>query len=344
MSGYFEVSQSYIDKNQLKNVDDFKNLSTNNLFFFKEILAENGTKFICSSITLDEKVYQNEKVKENFTRYRQILIDIENSLKRGAKVWYYSLFQKCFFNYAYPEVYLTKSGFTFENASEVFTNTTKRTIKKNLDKLKSLNLLDYKYQKNKVSELRFNQNKFPLIPELIPSTFSSAFYENIANEQFEPINDKLKKFGAIETFGSKNKGKTDYVSKQIENEIIGAKSEQIAIEFEIKRLESIGFTDCNQKVKLVSNDNTLGYDILSIENNNEKRYIEVKTVKRHNDLYSFHITANEIQKVEKLSNYYIYIIVYTQNGHSIKIIDTTNMLDSEYFEIVPTDYKVYLKY
>lgn len=345
-SGYFEINQSYTEINNLKNVYDFKNLFKSNNLFLEEILANNETKFLCSLTTIDENLCKNEKVKENFKRYDRILQEIENSMKRGAKIWYHMLFQRCFFNYAYPEVYLTKNGFTFENGSVVFTNTTKKTIKNNLDKLKSLNLLDYKYRKDKVSDLKFNINKFSLFPDLIPSTFLTAFYENTDLEKFIPINNQLKKIGTIETIDiSKRKEKIDYVEKQIDNEQIGSKSEQLAFEFEIERLEKEGVENCNQKVKIVSDDNTLGYDILSLEKHNENRYIEVKTVKRISDLYSFHITANEIEKVKKLSNYYIYIVIYTtKDGHSIKIIETANMLNSEYFKIVPTDYKVYLKY
>jgi hypothetical protein len=343
LSGYFEIGQSFIVKNNLKNTTDFKNLSSNSPSFFNELLANRDTKFICSSITLDEKIYANEKVKDNFKGYKQILDFIESSLKRGAKHWYYGLYQKCFFNYAYPEVYLTKDGFTFENGIEVFSPITKRTIKSNLDKLKSLSLLDYKYKKEKVSHLKFNLNKFPLPPELIPSIFSSAFYEHISDERFEPINSQLKKVGELKKFVSTKEKETDYVAKQIDNESVGRKSEQIALDFEIKRLEAIGFLECNQIVKLVSNDYSLGYDILSKENENEERYIEVKTVKRLNEMLSFHITANEIQKLKQLSNYYIYIVEFTKSGEKVKIIDTENMLESEYFKIFPTDYKVYLK-
>jgi hypothetical protein len=60
-------------------------------------------------------------------------------------------------------------------------------------------------------------------------------------------------------------------------------------------------------------------------------------------MLSFHITANEIQKLKQLSNYYIYIVEFTKSGEKVKIIDTENMLESEYFKIFPTDYKVYLK-
>ncbi|CAM1362182.1 hypothetical protein TOREUM_20666 [Tenacibaculum litoreum] len=344
MSGYFEIDQSFIEKNNLNNAKDFKNQATNNLLFFKELLEQRETKFICSSITLDEEIYENEKIKESFKKYRQILDNIESSLKRGAKMWYFSLYQKSFFNYAYPEVYLTKDGFTFENGIEVFSPITKRTIKTNLDKLKRLNLLDYKYKKEKIYHLKFNLNKFPLPPELIPSIFSSAFYKHIPNEHFEPINNQLKKVDMLEEIFSKNNIKIDYVAKQLKNKQIGEKSEQIVLEFEIERLQANGFKDYSPNVKLVSDDNSLGYDILSIENENKKRYIEVKTVKRNDNSYSFHITANEIQKAQQLENYYIYIVVFNKNGHSVKIIDTNNLLESEYFKIVPTDYKIYLNF
>lgn len=338
LAGYFEINNSTIQ------VNDLKKKSKNDLQFIEDFLMKSRPKFVYNLLSFDEVISQNIKIKESLRKYSEMLGEIEKALKRGAKRWYYTLYLKCFFNYSSPEVYLTKDGFVFENVREVFGNTTKRTIRGNLEKLKNLNILTYRYEKNTITELKFNFKKVPLFKGLVPSIFSSAFFDDVLVEQFEPINNKLEKLDIVERFESANRKKTDYVSKQIENELVGRKSEQLAFQFEIKRLVAEGIEDYNEKIKIVSDDSSLGYDILSVENDMEKRYIEVKTIKRNDDLCSFYITDNEIQKMKKLSNYYIYIVIYTKNEHSVKIIDTANMIDSENFKIVPIDYKVYLKY
>jgi len=94
----------------------------------------------------------------------------------------------------------------------------------------------------------------------------------------------------------------------------------------------------------VSEDSSLGYDIISTEKNLEKRHIEVKTLRINNDNVSFHLTKNELEKINLLSNYYIYIVEYVGNSSTVKILDTTDIENSEYFKIVPTDFKVYIKY
>lgn len=64
-------------------------------------------------------------------------------------------------------------------------------------------------------------------------------------------------------------------------------------------------------------DNSLGYDILSYEDDVTPRYIEVKTTEQKNDNgeLSFFISQNEMEKAKTLKNYWInqvYFTVYKQ--------------------------------
>lgn len=89
----------------------------------------------------------------------------------------------------------------------------------------------------------------------------------------------------------------------------------------------------------------MGYDIISIENEaREVRYIEVKTVKKIDDLFTFYLTNNELEKSKSLPNYFIYLVVYETNNVDVKILSVKNMINSKYFRVVPINYKVSIKY
>ncbi|RMC54679.1 DUF3883 domain-containing protein [Lactobacillus sp. ESL0261] len=69
--------------------------------------------------------------------------------------------------------------------------------------------------------------------------------------------------------------------------------ERIVYNYEVRNLKKLG----NLKVKLQSEvDNSLGYDILSYEDDVTPRYIEVKTTEQKNDNgeLSFFISQNEL--------------------------------------------------
>lgn len=69
-------------------------------------------------------------------------------------------------------------------------------------------------------------------------------------------------------------------SSALENERIGLKGERQVLNFERDRLTKIGREDLVKRVRLVSDDPSHGYDILSFRSNGSPIHIEVKTTVR----------------------------------------------------------------
>ncbi|GGK35854.1 hypothetical protein GCM10007962_32760 [Yeosuana aromativorans] len=347
-NGYFEISHSFLEKSGIANTNQLiQEINSNEQEFYKKLLAEKKSKFVINPIgsNFSDIVSENNITIKNAKRHNLLIKEIEKKVQRGAKMWFFHFYQNTFFRQSFePDVYLDKSGFVINDTDKVFYTTT-RTLKNNLNKLKSIGLIEFSFSKNTISNLKFNSNHFTLFKENIPNLFHTAFFESNELDKYEPINADLKKVDSVnEVVFENNTGKTDYTKKQIQNELIGTKSEKIALEFELERLKSLGFENVNSIAKIVSEDSSLGYDIISKEKSLEKRHIEVKTLRVNNDNVSFHLTKNELEKINLLSNYYIYIVEYVGNSSTVKILDTTDIENSEYFKIVPTDFKVYIKY
>jgi len=287
----------------------------------------------------------NHELRGVSDAHELLLRSIEKQVKRAARFMYHRLYQTCFFSFNYPKVYLTRDGFTMENIEDVFKQSF-RTVRDNLNKLKSIGIIDFNYSKNTLFQLRFNLEKFPLHKEKIPSIFISAFYNESKLIDYKSINDSLKEFpDELLVYTSKTKNKVDYVDKQKSNIEIGKESEKNAFDFEVQRLISIGISKPENCVKNVSDNTSLGYDIISIENEErEARHIEVKTVKRIDGLYTFYLTDNELEKSQYLSNYFIYLVIYEANSVDVKILSVENMIKSKYFRVVPINYKVSINY
>ncbi|EMR73968.1 protein of unknown function (DUF3883) [Thermoplasmatales archaeon SCGC AB-539-N05] len=66
----------------------------------------------------------------------------------------------------------------------------------------------------------------------------------------------------------------------------------------------------HEKIEWVSkSDDTLGYDILSYDEDGKKKHIEVKSTNQSPDSNAnFLISSNQYRKAEELENYYFYIV------------------------------------
>lgn len=89
---------------------------------------------------------------------------------------------------------------------------------------------------------------------------------------------------------------------------IGRRAQDIAFKSEIKRLLVVGKRKLAQQVKDVSENEKLGYDIRSFNEDGTPRYIEVKAIRNWNNLISFILTDNELQVSRKKINYYFYLV------------------------------------
>jgi hypothetical protein len=89
---------------------------------------------------------------------------------------------------------------------------------------------------------------------------------------------------------------------------IGDRGELIVLALERQRLMQAGKMKLAEDVEHVSQrDDSLGFDILSFDDDGTKRQIEVKATTSECQK-GFYITANELESSEKLQNYYLYLI------------------------------------
>lgn len=105
--------------------------------------------------------------------------------------------------------------------------------------------------------------------------------------------------------------KTDYIAKAVDDAKVGLYGEQLALEYENKRLESLNIYDKSAQWDSRHSD-TYGYDIKSYDKdekgNIREIFIEVKTSNSKIDS-DFFVSRNELQKSKNLKeNYYIFRI------------------------------------
>ena len=177
-NGYFEITHSFIEKSQIDDTNHLiQEINRNEQEFYQKLLAEKKSKFLINPIgsNFSDIVSENNITIKNARRHNLLIKEIENKVQRGAKMWFFHFYQNTFFRYSLePDVYLDNSGFVIEDTDKVFSTTT-RTLKNNLNKLKSIGLIEFRFSKNTISNLKFNRNHFTLFKENIPTLFQTAF-------------------------------------------------------------------------------------------------------------------------------------------------------------------------
>lgn len=145
-------------------------------------------------------------------------------------------------------------------------------------------------------------------------------------EQIQEI--EIDKIINQKIYTSKNNSNkhTNHSKREKENKATGRKGEAIILEYEKSNNKG------NEKrIKKVSDNNKLGYDIVSIKNGKEI-HIEVKA-SRSNNLkeISFYLTFNEFNHLMEEDNYYIYYIfnIYGKNK-KLMIINKNTIENIEY--------------
>ena len=101
------------------------------------------------------------------------------------------------------------------------------------------------------------------------------------------------------------KGKTNYDDVAARRSLIGKAGEELVLRFEKKRHPGY-----ERRIKMVSLENDhLGYDILSFDDEGNEIHIEVKTKKTGGaDNIDFFITDNELQRLKEDPRYVIYYV------------------------------------
>ena len=100
----------------------------------------------------------------------------------------------------------------------------------------------------------------------------------------------------------------DFEARARRLKFIGDMAEEAVVNFERKRLDETGRSDLSAKVRRVSADHTLGYDVESRSFDGSVKYIEVKAIRHDPDCARFFFTENERQKSRALPNYWLYLV------------------------------------
>jgi len=103
--------------------------------------------------------------------------------------------------------------------------------------------------------------------------------------------------------------KVDHAERNRVSAITGSKGEVLVFNQEKRRLKELGRQDLSKKVERVSlQDDALGFDVLSFEQDGRERPIEVKTTAKVTDKIRFYISSYEYNASTKLSNYNLYFV------------------------------------
>lgn len=133
---------------------------------------------------------------------------------------------------------------------------------------------------------------------------------------------------------------TDYERINKNKKDIGNRGETAVLQYEKKHLEKIGLFDLSAKVEIVEND-AIGYDVLSYEEDGKEKHIEVKTNSGNsNEILDFYLTDNELRKMITDSNYYIYYLYNIKSKPKMHIINKKILLSEKEKYLQPILYKI----
>ncbi len=139
--------------------------------------------------------------------------------------------------------------------------------------------------------------------------------------------------------------KCDFEEKSKKNAVLGSRGEDIVVLAEKSELKKLGKSKlANSVEKKSEQSDSLGYDILSFDEKECKKYIEVKTTNAKT-MQSFHFSENQLRTAKEFKeNYWVYLVV-DANSKCPKIFRLHNLYDlwvSKKLSFNPTAYKVNL--
>jgi hypothetical protein len=133
---------------------------------------------------------------------------------------------------------------------------------------------------------------------------------------------------------------TTLLRDQKENSNTGKIAEMLVFDAEVAQLKKAGLEDLATKVKIVSVDMSLGYDIISYSSDGSEKHIEVKGTKSLGGGIFF-LTANELRRSEEVPNYFLYIVTGIGTDKvSLHYVKGPNF-QSGNFALEPLSYRVH---
>lgn len=143
----------------------------------------------------------------------------------------------------------------------------------------------------------------------------------------------------VDNISKKSKTKTNYIKQYRKNEKLGLLGELIILDYENRKLESLGFPE-DKRAKHIPplEGDRRGYDIESFNENGESIYIEVKTTKSDGSR-EFYFSSRELAVSKKLGDqYFVYrIFNLTKDSYDL-FIHQGDLSNSDFFNIEPIVY------
>lgn len=178
----------------------------------------------------------------------------------------------------------------------------------------------------------------------------SSFKYRVRNNEGKDVKIKMSDLMLKQLFISKKqKRPLDHIyhknikEQQENNDRIGKKGEELILNLEKERLLQEGYPELSDKVKIVSENYSLGYDVLSYNCDGTERYIEVKSTTSGLNHGQFYISANELNKSKILNNYYLYFVFKIDKIPEVKILSFPELDNNKYFELIPQSFLVKYK-
>ncbi len=157
--------------------------------------------------------------------------------------------------------------------------------------------------------------------------------------------DDFKIIGEHEQINLKTARKEkDYVRAYKNQANVGAAGEELVRDYEMRILNNLNKTELAKKVKIVSSDASLGYDVLSFDVNGEEKHIEVKTKNSQLSYLDFYISDNEYQKMIENNNHYIYYVSNLKSQTPLLYVFDKGKLEKKFLKPVMYRVSVNFKY
>lgn len=132
---------------------------------------------------------------------------------------------------------------------------------------------------------------------------------------------------------------TDYERINRNKKDIGNRGENAILRNEVNKLKTLGLNDLAEQVEICDND-AIGYDINSFDENGNEIHIEVKTNSSNKSYLDFYITDNELNHLMTDENYYIYYLFNIKGKPKCHIINKKDILNRKEDFFQPVIYKV----
>lgn len=208
-------------------------------------------------------------------------------------------------------------------------------------------LLDFK-QRNEITKnwscLEFNNFLYDQLgypPKDINKTKREVF-SNLNQITTEIIELEILPSASIkgnDATSARNK-KPNYIEISRRNSDLGWRGELIFLGYEMKILRKNKLS-LDRIVHCAKDDDTLGYDIKTVDEEGNEKYIEVKSTRSQPGEFAVFISANELEKARNLPNYYIYVVfeAHTVSPKIWMVKDPINQYEDK-MNIIPVQYRM----